>query len=80
MATLSFHLTSYSATDPFTECSVNVVASNGVAFSSIPCEPATMAEIQAKKAALSQQMWDQSTIAAVCADKLGVPVIAGGPA
>ena len=75
--TLRFFLTSYSASDPFTDYSVNVMASIGVSFSSVPCEPATVQEIAAKKTALGQPMWDQTTIAAVCADKLGVPVTAG---
>jgi hypothetical protein len=77
MATLRFFLTSFSASEPFTDYSVNVVASNGVGFSSVPCEPATVQEIAAKKGQLAQPMWDQTTVAAVCADKLGVPVTAG---
>jgi hypothetical protein len=80
MATpLRFFLTYFSTLYPFTEYSVSVLASNGVAWSYVPCEPATVQEIQAKKDALAQPTWDQTTIAAICADKLGVPVVAGIP-
>jgi len=77
VALLRFYLTSYGTSDPFTEYTVNVAASNGLASAAIPCEPATVQEITAKKGQLAQPMWDQTTVAAVCADKLGVPVTAG---
>jgi len=70
--TLRFFLASYGTGDPFTAFSVSVVATDGINSATVPCEAVT-----AKKAQLAQPMWDQTTVAAVCADKLGVPVTAG---
>jgi len=75
--TLRFFLASYGTGDPFTAFSVSVVATDGINSATVPCEAVTVQEIAAKKAQLAQPMWDQTTIAAVCPDKLGVPVTAG---
>lgn len=77
MALLRFYLASYGAGDPFTAYSVSVVATDGINSATIPCESVTIDEIQEKKETLGQPMWDQHTVAAICADKLGVPVTAG---
>jgi hypothetical protein len=74
MALLAFWLTAYNAADPFTVVSVTVVAANGLAVAEVPCDVVTMQEIQDKKAMLGQALWDQDTLAAICTDKLGVPV------
>jgi hypothetical protein len=80
VALLRFYLASYGAGDPFTAYSVSVVATDGINSATIPCESVTIDEIQEKKETLGQSMWDQHTVAAICADKLGVPVAAGAPA
>lgn len=74
MPQLQFWLTAYSAADPFTSVEVVVIAANGLASAAVPCEMVSMQEIQDKKALLGQTLWDHETIAAICTDKLGVPV------